>query len=136
MLQVNMTAGSAYAIVLDGYGGKFGQYQLDITAQQVHEPVCPMHSLSLNLACYTKQFWSPQQLQYSNRDKGVGLVSKRHDCTHCIVEQDQPAHVTVVTTFLVHCMALPKSCDAMCTHCETAEHLLHTGTGQQHCTSG
>ncbi|KAL0038988.1 hypothetical protein WJX77_004310 [Trebouxia sp. C0004] len=33
-LQVNMTAGSAYAIVVDGYGGKFGQYQIDITAQQ------------------------------------------------------------------------------------------------------
>ena len=34
-VQVNMTAGSAYAIVVDGYGGKFGQYQIDITAQQV-----------------------------------------------------------------------------------------------------
>ena len=32
---MNMTAGSAYAIVLEGYGGKFGQYQLDVTADQV-----------------------------------------------------------------------------------------------------
>lgn len=30
-----MTAGMAYAIVVDGYGGKFGQYQIDITARQV-----------------------------------------------------------------------------------------------------
>ena len=34
-MQVNMTAGSAYAIVVDGYAGNFGQYQIDITAQQV-----------------------------------------------------------------------------------------------------
>ena len=34
-MQVNMTAGSAYAVVVDGYGGKIGQYQIDITAQQV-----------------------------------------------------------------------------------------------------
>ena len=31
-----MTAGSPYAIIVDGYGGKFGQYQLTVTAQQVH----------------------------------------------------------------------------------------------------
>ena len=35
-----MTAGSAYAIVVDGYGGKFGQYQIDITAQQVRAGLC------------------------------------------------------------------------------------------------
>ena len=34
-MQVNMTAGSAYAIVLDGYNGLFGKYQIDITAEQV-----------------------------------------------------------------------------------------------------
>ena len=34
-VQVNMTAGSAYAIVLDGYNGLFGKYQIDITAEQV-----------------------------------------------------------------------------------------------------
>ena len=31
-----MTAGSPYAIIVDGYGGKFGQYQITVTAQQVH----------------------------------------------------------------------------------------------------
>lgn len=34
-VQVNMTAGMAYAIVVDGYGGKFGEYQIDIVAEQV-----------------------------------------------------------------------------------------------------
>ena len=33
--QVNMTAGVAYAIVVDGYGGNFGQYQIDMVAEQV-----------------------------------------------------------------------------------------------------
>ena len=31
-----MTAGSPYAIIVDGYGGKFGQYQITVTAAQVH----------------------------------------------------------------------------------------------------
>lgn len=36
-----MTAGSAYAIVLDGYNGNFGKYQIDITAEQVR----PIHTI-------------------------------------------------------------------------------------------
>ena len=35
VVQVNMTGGSAYAVVLDGYNGNFGKYQIDITAEQV-----------------------------------------------------------------------------------------------------
>ena len=35
-----MTAGVSYAIVVDGYGGKFGQYQIDMVAEQVAVTRC------------------------------------------------------------------------------------------------
>ena len=46
-----MTAGAAYAVVVDGYNGKFGQYQIDITAQQVYTHCCPWHSCSCCTLC-------------------------------------------------------------------------------------
>ena len=42
-----MTAGAAYAIVLDGYNGNFGKYQIDITAEQAR--------LSLQTFCLSGQ---------------------------------------------------------------------------------
>ena len=37
-VQMDMRAGVAYAVVVDGFNGQFGPYQIDITADQVRAP--------------------------------------------------------------------------------------------------
>lgn len=53
-VQMDMRAGVAYGIIVDGFDGKFGTYDITVSAMQVRSNRLPIHS-NLQNAAFNKQ---------------------------------------------------------------------------------
>ena len=84
-----MTAGSAYAIVVDGYGGKYGQYQIDIVAQQVqHTPIASafQHFVTNADTSWGRQFILTEAVRYHHPCPATVAIFAGPHCNPAILQ--------------------------------------------------
>lgn len=94
-----MTAGAAYAIVLDGYNGNFGKYQIDITAEQVRlslQAVCMSGCMSLSRlsACHPLCLSTCVSVCLPASQSAIASLGKKKKKKKFFFSKTQPANNT------------------------------------------